>query len=62
MGSRMVGRAVQLAALRRVTTSPAGGEPGAALVLGEAGIGQTRLVNELIDQLGRGDVCVLRGH
>ena len=58
----MVGREVPLAALRRVTVSAIGGEPGAALVLGEAGIGKTRLVNELVDRLDRGDVCVLRGH
>ena len=54
MGSRMVGREVQLAALQRLTTAAASGEPGAALVLGEAGIGKTRLVTELVDQLGRG--------
>ena len=62
MGSRMVGREVQLAALRRLATSAAGGEPGAALVLGEAGIGKTRLVTELVDELRHEDVCVLQGH
>ena len=62
MGSRMVGREVPLAALRRLATSAASGEPGAALVIGEAGIGKTRLVTELVDELRHDDVCVLQGH
>ena len=62
MRSRMVGREVQLATLRRLTTAAAGGEPGAAIVLGEAGIGKTRLVSELADELRHGEVCVLHGH
>jgi Mg-chelatase subunit ChlI len=41
----MVGRADELARLRELATTT--GEPAVALIGGEAGIGKTRLVNEL---------------
>jgi MoxR-like ATPase len=45
----MVGRAEELARLRTLTT-PTGG-PAVALINGEAGIGKTRLVAELVATL-----------
>ena len=47
----MVGRERQLDALRDVAARAGSGEPGTALVLGEAGVGKTRLVNELVAEL-----------
>jgi MoxR-like ATPase len=42
----MVGRAAELARLRELATAT--GDPAVALVSGEAGIGKTRLVAELV--------------
>lgn len=53
----MVGRATQLAQL--VGLLDVGG-PAVALVAGEAGVGKTRLVRELLDAVP-GDVVVLTG-
>lgn len=43
----LVGRAEQLRELRSAWNAAAGGAPGLVLVVGEAGIGKTRLVDEL---------------
>jgi len=45
----MVGRADELARLRELATTT--GEPAVALISGEAGIGKTRLVAELVATL-----------
>ena len=45
----MVGRAAELARLRELATAT--GEPAVALISGEAGIGKTRLVAELVATL-----------
>jgi MoxR-like ATPase len=45
----MVGRAAELARLRELAGAP--GEPAVALLSGEAGIGKTRLVAELVATL-----------
>jgi DNA-binding CsgD family transcriptional regulator len=54
----MVGRAAELARLRELAATT--GEPALALVSGEAGIGKTRLVAELVATFDRG-VAVLAG-
>jgi DNA-binding CsgD family transcriptional regulator len=54
----MVGRAAELARLRELAATH--GEPAVVLVTGEAGIGKTRLVAELVAGLGP-DVPVLAG-
>lgn len=59
--SAMVGRADQLATVRRIAAGAAVREPGLAVVVGEAGIGKTRLVEELAGELAGHGVLVLRG-
>ncbi len=44
----LVGRASELAALRAALARAADGEPGIVVVAGEAGIGKTRLIEELV--------------
>jgi DNA-binding CsgD family transcriptional regulator len=51
---QLVGRTGQLAALRGVTASAAQGEPRIALISGDAGIGKTRLITEIV-ATGRAD-------
>ncbi len=43
----LVGRAAELGPLRRAFATAVGGRPGVAIVRGEAGVGKTRLVEEL---------------
>ena len=42
----MVGRAAELQRLRDAAEAALGGEPATVLVLGEAGIGKSRLVSD----------------
>ena len=44
---RFIGRAEELARLRDLLTRAAAGEPLVALIGGEAGVGKTRLVEQL---------------
>jgi DNA-binding CsgD family transcriptional regulator/tetratricopeptide (TPR) repeat protein len=53
----IVGRELELAALRRVVDTG-----GAALIAGDAGVGKTRLLSELIDTMADENVRVLVGH
>ncbi len=53
----IIGRELELAALRRIVDTG-----GAALVAGDAGVGKTRLITELIDTVGDQDVQLLIGH
>ena len=57
----MIGRADQLATVRRLASMAAARTPGVAVVLGEAGIGKTRLVDELTEGLTRDRTLVVRG-
>jgi DNA-binding CsgD family transcriptional regulator/tetratricopeptide (TPR) repeat protein len=52
--SPLVGRTEQLAVLREAASYAARGEPAVVLVQGEAGIGKTRLVGELLTRLPAG--------
>ncbi|ANC29827.1 Transcriptional regulatory protein DevR (DosR) [Isoptericola dokdonensis DS-3] len=56
----LVGRDAELATLRRVVDDARGGAGGTVVVSGEAGIGKTRLVAEVLASLD-GDVLVARG-
>lgn len=56
----MVGRDRELDVLRRLQASTRDGTPRGAVVSGEAGIGKTRLLGELVDSL-EPDVVVARG-
>ncbi|MGH7391475.1 MAG: ATP-binding protein [Candidatus Rokuibacteriota bacterium] len=56
-----VGRAVELADLRRHLARAATGHGGVIALLGEAGIGKTRLTEELIGALPDKDLLTLRG-
>jgi DNA-binding CsgD family transcriptional regulator len=56
----MVGRATELTHLERALTSDAGAHPTVALLAGEAGIGKTRLVQELVARAPAG-IPVLAG-
>jgi DNA-binding CsgD family transcriptional regulator/tetratricopeptide (TPR) repeat protein len=57
----MVGREGPLAELRELAAAAAGGRPRVAVVVGEAGIGKTRLVDELVAGLERERVLVAWG-
>ena len=58
MTARLVGRADELSALLAHCASD---PPGAVLVTGEAGVGKTRLLDELADRLRGAGAVVLRG-
>ncbi|HEX6678356.1 MAG TPA: AAA family ATPase [Actinomycetes bacterium] len=56
-----VGRAEELALLRGLLARASGGEPLVALVGGEAGVGKTRLADELVATAAEQGARVLRG-
>src|SRR6266498_705964 len=61
MSGRFVGRTEELARLRELLARAADGEPLVALVGGEAGVGKTRLADQLAATANGQDVRVLRG-
>src|SRR3954447_20528946 len=58
----MVGRDRQLADLRELAAAAASRRPRVVVVLGEAGIGKTRLIDELAHDLERDGVLVVGGN
>jgi predicted ATPase len=58
---RFVGRTQELTRLRELLARAAGGEPLVALVGGEAGVGKTRLAEQLAATATQQGVRVLRG-
>ena len=48
--SSLVGRAAELTTLRAALTAAAGGRAATVVIVGEAGIGKTRLAEELVEQ------------
>ncbi len=61
VAGRFVGRAAELALLRGLLARASGGEPLVALVGGEAGVGKTRLVDQLTATASEQGARVLRG-
>jgi DNA-binding CsgD family transcriptional regulator len=61
MTGRFVGRADELARLRELLAHTAGGEPLVALVSGEAGVGKTRLADQVAADAAEQGMLVLRG-
>ena len=61
MTGRFVGRADELARLRELLAHTAGGEPLVALVSGEAGVGKTRLADQVAGTAADQGMLVLRG-
>jgi DNA-binding NarL/FixJ family response regulator len=61
MSGRFVGRGEELARLRELLARAAVGEPLVALIGGEAGVGKTRLVEQLAATVGEQGARVLRG-
>jgi DNA-binding CsgD family transcriptional regulator len=57
-----VGRRAEIASLTALFEHAADGEPGFAIVAGEAGVGKTRLVTELARQASDSGFTVLAGH
>jgi predicted ATPase len=57
----LVGRTAELERLRQLLTGAATGHGGTALVLGEAGIGKTRLLDEVARAAADRGLAVLRG-
>ncbi|HEY7146261.1 MAG TPA: ATP-binding protein, partial [Streptosporangiaceae bacterium] len=57
-----VGRREEIASLTVLLERAADGEPGFAIVAGEAGVGKTRLVTELAGQAADSGFTVLAGH
>jgi predicted ATPase len=57
-----VGRREEMAALGALLDRARDGEPGFAIVAGEAGVGKTRLVAELARQATEAGFTVLTGH
>ena len=61
MTGRFVGRADELARLRELRAHIAGGEPLVALVSGEAGVGKSRLADQVAATAAEQGMPVLRG-
>jgi DNA-binding CsgD family transcriptional regulator/tetratricopeptide (TPR) repeat protein len=59
---RLVERGAELDLLRGALERAADGEPGVVLVIGEAGIGKTRLLREAEREARGGEAIVLRGY
>jgi predicted ATPase len=57
-----VGRREEIESLAALLRRAADGEPGFAIVAGEAGVGKTRLVTELAGQAADSGFTVLTGH
>ena len=57
-----VGRGAELERLSDALALATDQRPATSLVGGDAGIGKTRLVSELVDELRHEDVCILQGH
>lgn len=58
----MVGRAPELKALLEALDRAGGGQPGAVLLSGDAGVGKTRLLREFISSATRSGATVMVGH
>ena len=61
MGSRLVGRVAEVVALDRLRASAEQGAGGVALLVGEAGIGKTAVVEEAVSRAVAAGVTVLTG-
>ena len=59
--ARLVGRALELAQLEAALADAADGQPSLAFVVGDSGVGKTRLVTELAERAAAGGTRVLRG-
>ena len=59
--SRFVGRDLELTKLRAASAAAATGEFGIVMLVGEAGVGKTRLATEFANTDGSNMQCVLRG-
>nr|WP_202529114.1 helix-turn-helix transcriptional regulator [Streptomyces sp. SID486] len=58
----MIGRNEELARLTGVLERARGGAPGAVLLAGDAGVGKTRLLDEVAGQATRAGTTVVTGH
>jgi DNA-binding CsgD family transcriptional regulator/tetratricopeptide (TPR) repeat protein len=59
--SRLVGRSLELAQLQAALADAAAGQPSLAFVVGESGVGKSRLVTELQQRAATDGTRVLRG-